>query len=873
MSEFDWERPRLRPEISFSPGEVKGSRTVYYVNDRFTDQFYRIGEKEHFLLRRMDGRATLAELGREYESRFGRGLDERSWAGLFKMLEDRQMLEGRADEARLGELKELARENRRKEGRKPFSRRFHLFDPDALLTRLVPRVSFMFRPGVVAACLASIVAVEVWVLLNLGALREAVGHVSGQPFSWVLFVALVLLIAALHEMSHGAACKYYGGVVNEMGVMWRYLYFFPYCKLDHIILFQNRRHRVYVAAAGTYVGLLMLVPFAFVWWLAPPGSLVSGVSAKMLTFYNLLTLLNLVPFLKLDGYYMLAHALGMSELREESKKFLGKVAAHKLLGRGEGVGDYGRRERRLYWVFGVMSLLVTACVLTLVTSFWYRRAVGSFGSEHAWLVLGGVALLIVLRRWGFGLLMRLYRRWRPEGGAPGAAALAEGVGADSGGGAPPPASEPAASEAAAQADNPTTLGPARGGERVELLDVLRGFAVFGILLVNVLLFSAPTAFAHGGQWEGAADRLARGAIVLLAEGKFYAVFSFLFGLGLVMQAERAASRGTRFAPLYLRRLAVLLLIGLIHAYLIWWGDILHIYALIGGWLLLFRKREPKTILIWAGALVLIPVLVLTITGAAGMIARAGQIAPRPAAAGVRQARAAQAAEAVRVYTEGSYGEMVRQRVNELVREYSRMGLYAPHFLALFLLGLYAGRRGIFSDPEAHVALIRRVAWVGLGVGGCGSLLYALTVEVSSRGVPIPFGFMPGALNFVTAPALGFGYAAALTLLYRREVWRARLSPLAAVGRMALTNYLLQTLIGTTIFYGYGLGLYGRVGPALCLAIAVGVFLVQIPLSVWWLGRFRFGPAEWAWRSLTYLKPQPLLAGRDFALTPAERAKP
>jgi uncharacterized protein len=164
-------------------------------------------------------------------------------------------------------------------------------------------------------------------------------------------------------------------------------------------------------------------------------------------------------------------------------------------------------------------------------------------------------------------------------------------------------------------------------------------------------------------------------------------------------------------------------------------------------------------------------------------------------------------------------------------------------------------------------------WVGLLVGGSGSLLYALTVELSSRGVPVPFGFVPGALNFVSAPALGFGYAAALMLLYRREVWRARLSPLAAVGRMALTNYLLQTLIGTTIFYGYGLGLYGRVGPALCLAIAVGIFLVQIPLSVWWLGRFRFGPAEWVWRSLTYLKPQPFLAARDFALTPAEKAKP
>ena len=417
MSEHDPLRPKLRPDISFGPGEVKGERVVYYVNDRFTGQFYRIGEKEHFLLRRMDGRRTLEELGAEYEVRFSRYLDERSWGPLFKMLDERQMLEGRADEARLGELKAQATEKRHKDGNKLFNYRFHLFNPDALLARALPRVSFMFRPWVVAACLASIVAVEVWVLSHVGELREAAWHGAALPHSWQLFIGLLLFIAVLHEGAHGLACKYYGGSVNDVGIMWRYLYLFPYCKLDHIILFHNRRHRVYVAAAGTYVGLLMLVPFAFVWWAAPEGSLVAAVSAKMLTFYNVLTLLNLFPFVQLDGYFMLSHALGMLELRQESHSFVRKAAAHKLLGRGEGVDGYGRRERRIYWAFGLTSLLVTACLLTLMAVFWYRLVFVRFGGQHAWLMLCGIAILISLRRGVFGWLKKQYRRWHPEDAA------------------------------------------------------------------------------------------------------------------------------------------------------------------------------------------------------------------------------------------------------------------------------------------------------------------------------------------------------------------------------------------------------------------------------------------------------------------------
>jgi uncharacterized protein len=412
-----------------------------------------------------------------------------------------------------------------------------------------------------------------------------------------------------------------------------------------------------------------------------------------------------------------------------------------------------------------------------------------------------------------------------------------------------------------------SLGPVVDGERLELLDVVRGLAVCGILLVNMLLYSAPASFAHGGVWTSAADRLARGAIVLFAEGKFYSLFSFLFGLGLAVQMARAEARGARFAPLYLRRLTVLLLIGLIHAYLVWWGDILHIYAILGFWLLVFRKRAPGTILAWAAVCVLIPVLTTGVLGVAATLRRAGPTVVRPAEGET------QATETVRVYARGSYGEMGRQRVKELAQEYSRMGLHAPHFFALFLLGLYAGRRDLFRNVEAHLPFIRRVMWIGLVVGLPGSLLFALKVEMTSRGQALPLGVLPGMLHFICAPALGFSYAAALALLYRRPGWATRLSPLAALGRMALSNYLLQTLVGTTLFYSYGLGLYGRVGPALCLALAAGTILVQIPLSVWWLGKFRFGPVEWLWRSLTYLKLQPFLARRDFDLLPSERPHP
>ena len=182
---------------------------------------------------------------------------------------------------------------------------------------------------------------------------------------------------------------------------------------------------------------------------------------------------------------------------------------------------------------------------------------------------------------------------------------------------------------------------------------------------------------------------------------------------------------------------------------------------------------------------------------------------------------------------------------------------------MFLLGLYAGRRRIFENIPAHLPLIRKVLWWGLGLGLVGNFVgYAYLYLIASTLFPDPtvpsFTRVLVWLSFnIGKPALGLSYASAIILLVQRKAWKIRLGPLAAVGRMALTNYLLQTLICTTIFYGYGLGLYGKVDPTLILVLSVFIFALQILLSVWWVRRFRFGPAEWLWRTLTYGKRQPM----------------
>lgn len=406
-------------------------------------------------------------------------------------------------------------------------------------------------------------------------------------------------------------------------------------------------------------------------------------------------------------------------------------------------------------------------------------------------------------------------------------------------------------------------GPVARSERIEVIDILRGFALLGILLVNMEFFSHPAQQVLFGlkEWTSVADRLAEWGIRFLAEGKFYSLFSFLFGLGFALQIQRAEARGTRFVPFYLRRLFILLLIGFAHAIFLWTGDILVLYAVMGAvLLLLFRRRAPRTLLIWCG--VMLTVTILISTALTGLVALA-QLSPETAAEVSREFAESEAnmrtaaEEAGRVFATGSFAEVTRQRLSDLGFLYTYVVFLAFNVLAMFLLGLYAGRREIFRDISAHLPLFRTILWWGLPIGIIGNLVYVVAMEGANRSEPSWQSLIAIVGQTLGAPALAMSYVAAITLLVQHEAWRARLGPLAAVGRMALTNYLLQSLVATTIFYGYGFGLFGQFGPGAGILFTLAIFTAQIPLSVWWMGRFQFGPVEWLWRTLTYLRWQPL----------------
>ena len=405
------------------------------------------------------------------------------------------------------------------------------------------------------------------------------------------------------------------------------------------------------------------------------------------------------------------------------------------------------------------------------------------------------------------------------------------------------------------------IGPVPPRQRIEVIDVLRGWAVFGILLVNMEVFSGPGDPLREELWTGTAERVAAQLILFLADSKFWTLFSFLFGLGFALQMGRAEARGAPFLPLYLRRLSVLLVIGFLHAFLLWQGDVLHLYAVLGCLLLLFRTCSTRTILLSAFLCLWIPAVHAAIVPAPRELRRADpQLAPQVAREDTQQEqeRRARQVENLRVYSQGNYAEMTTKRARFWTRRYSSLDHYLGRFgeeFVLFLLGLYAGRRRLFENIQEHLPLVRKVLRWGLALGLVFTGASVLAAEFAPPGVLV--NILGDVLWRVGAPALSFFYAAAILLLFQRTAWQRHLAPLAAVGRTALSNYLLQSVICTTIFYSYGFGLYGRIGQPAGVALTFLIFAVQIPLSAWWLRHFRFGPVEWLWRTLTYGKLQPM----------------
>lgn len=410
------------------------------------------------------------------------------------------------------------------------------------------------------------------------------------------------------------------------------------------------------------------------------------------------------------------------------------------------------------------------------------------------------------------------------------------------------------------------LQPVSAQERIQLIDVLRGFALFGVLLANMAWLSGDfivmTRERAASLPTAAIDPYAKYLINFFVDMKANTIFAFLFGLGFSVQMMRAEGRGQRIAPVYARRLAVLLLLGLAHMLLLWYGDILHLYALMGFALLFFRRRSETTLLATGATLAVLPWAVFL--SLPWFVASVG--GPQAAAEiAAFEANRAQAFEPrLAVFQHGGYFDVLREHLRFNLEEYFLSGFFlcfAFYVLGRFLLGLYVGRRRLLHDSAAHLPLFRRLLKWGLVVGVVGNAAFTALSVLEDRGaISMASGWMAAgqALAAVGIPAMSCFYVSSIVLLFQRPAWQRRLLWLAPVGRMALTNYLTQTLFHLFIFYGYaGLGLIGRVGTSLCIPLSLAVFALQIVFSRWWLARYRFGPAEWLWRTLTYGRRQPM----------------
>lgn len=396
------------------------------------------------------------------------------------------------------------------------------------------------------------------------------------------------------------------------------------------------------------------------------------------------------------------------------------------------------------------------------------------------------------------------------------------------------------------------LAPVASSERYVILDALRGFALLGICMANFPEFSLFTFLkleAAAALPTAEADRVARFLLYVFVDGKFYTLFSLLFGMGFSIIISNAMKKGADGFRIFYRRMAVLAGIGALHLMFIWSGDILMLYALMGMLLPLFCRLPDRKLLAWAFALLLLPV------GIDG-VCEALRVYPAGGVVRLQQACCAKYGItddyfAYWLRDAGSYREVFQFLVQGAlvrVQEFIDGNRYFK-VLGLFLIGFYLGRRRVYAELGQHRRWLARVFRYGVVVGLPLSLVYAWS-GMSQH----PWGLTAhSALYFVSVYPLGFAYAAGLCLLFlRRKEWRMW-KYFASPGRMALTNYIGQSVIGMALFYGIGLGWGADMGLVCTELVVAAVYLFQILFSRLWLSRFRFGPLEWIWRMLTYGK--------------------
>ncbi len=404
--------------------------------------------------------------------------------------------------------------------------------------------------------------------------------------------------------------------------------------------------------------------------------------------------------------------------------------------------------------------------------------------------------------------------------------------------------------------SPTDLAPVTGRERIEALDVLRGFALLGILVMNIQSYAMPGAayffpVAYGdltgaNYWVWFLSEL-------LARRKFMTIFSMLFGAGIILMNSRAEDAGRGWAGLHYRRMGLLWLIGMGHAYLFWDGDILVCYAICGLFLFLFRRVRPRRLLLAGLAFLLLGSLLSLLSGWStrywpqeSLDSFRGDWLPSEEMLGEEIAQ-----------MRGGWRSEITHRAPHVLMIHLfwspfhllwRAGGCMLLGMALFKWGLFSGR----GSRRLYVTFITLALLAGLPL-----TIYGTQRQEASGWEPVYSFFTGNQYAYWASLLVALGWVGLVMLLYHRAVWRPLAERLAAVGRMALTNYLVQTVICTTLFCGHGFGLFGKVERLGQAGIVLAIWVVQLVYSPVWLRHFRFGPAEWLWRSLSYRKRQVL----------------
>lgn len=410
-----------------------------------------------------------------------------------------------------------------------------------------------------------------------------------------------------------------------------------------------------------------------------------------------------------------------------------------------------------------------------------------------------------------------------------------------------------------------------GSARIAALDLVRGVAVMGILLMNIMSFAMPEAAYMNPRAYGSHDALdyAVWAVDFVAiDGKMRGLFSLLFGASMLLVIERAQAKGENPARVHHARMAWLLVFGMAHLLLVWGGDILQHYALVGTLAYAFRDAAPRTLVKVAGGLIGVQLLLLAGLPIGIHAATLDAHRPHPNAAAIEAYRDYARSfglpdranlDAELLANRGSYASVFRHRFGEAIAAPVETLLFLGwETLAYMLLGMAALKTGLLTGDWPRVRYAR---WAAICLG-TGVVCYgAMAWYTWARG----FGMGAVALTAMTLstpvrPVMIVGWACLIILLGRPG--GALTERIAAAGRMAFTNYLLTSLICTELFYGYGLGWYGYWSRAELIVVVVAIWAAMLLWSKPWLGRFRHGPMEWLWRSLARWELQPMRgAGR------------